>query len=415
MNRRSVLFTGLGVGAGLALPRPVRAQEAPPERFFDKVIPRPTGQNGYEELVLAADEVRTSRLYDEAENMFTGVPLALKREVLRDPPVIRALALLELGLSKPIRSPREEIDDKTTFGEMGGFRRIARLLGLRQYVFLADGRVPDAIATMRLCLRFGYAIQLDSMIGGLVAIAIQPIGMATIAGHLGQLSARDCEDVLRASREQLARPDPFPAILTSERRFAARELDEAIAKGPAAMEETLLPKFDPEDPDDSETRRDRDALRRAASAPGGLDALAAQIMQRVDRAYDRMLAELNRPPWERARVSSDTDRTLADRLSSIFTSILDSVGDRYIEMTTRLRLLACHAGICRHLWERERLPASLEPLGLGDLAIDPFTGSLLQYQVSGRTYRLTSVGPTTFEGDPRAVDGRRPVSVVPGE
>ena len=58
--------------------------------------------------------------------------------------------------------------------------------------------------------------------------------------------------------------------------------------------------------------------------------------------------------------------------------------------------------------------AGLTGLDLGDLAVDPFTGQPLKYEVLGATrYRLSSAGPKALADDPQAVDGRRPVSVGP--
>ena len=63
--------------------------------------------------------------------------------------------------------------------------------------------------------------------------------------------------------------------------------------------------------------------------------------------------------------------------------------------------------------EHDRLPNDLAALELGDVATDPFTGQPLKYEPSGRRYRLTSAGMPTVAEDPRAVDGRVPLDVVP--
>src|SRR6476661_2926813 len=105
-DRRTLLFSSL------AACLPGEAGAAPPPRtpsLFQQVIPHPTGQNGYEELVAAAEELRKSKVYQEAERLSgtpEGVPLASKRRAMADGPVIRAFTLLKRGLSKPIASPR---------------------------------------------------------------------------------------------------------------------------------------------------------------------------------------------------------------------------------------------------------------------------------------------------------------------
>ena len=48
--------------------------------------------------------------------------------------------------------------------------------------------------------------------------------------------------------------------------------------------------------------------------------------------------------------------------------------------------------------------------------VDPFAGKLLRYERLGaRSYRLVSAGPKAGEDDARAVEGRLPVSIIPGE
>src|SRR5438105_4886381 len=79
---------------GLAAPGRAEEKPAPARRpsVFQQVIPRPTGQNGYEELVLAAEAFRASRYYMNAQEANTT--LEFKREVLADRQVVRALSLL---------------------------------------------------------------------------------------------------------------------------------------------------------------------------------------------------------------------------------------------------------------------------------------------------------------------------------
>src|SRR5207253_826670 len=133
--------------------------------------------------------------------------LSFKRRVLRDPPIARALVLLCLGLEKPVSSPRQSLSYDTRFPEFAGFRGMARLLKLQQYVLFADGHVPDAIASSRMELQLGKVIQTDTLISGLVGVAITAITARSIGEHLDQLSARDCDALFRIAREWLQQPN----------------------------------------------------------------------------------------------------------------------------------------------------------------------------------------------------------------
>jgi hypothetical protein len=85
----------------------------------------------------------------------------------------------------------------------------------------------------------------------------------------------------------------------------------------------------------------------------------------------------------------------------------------YTREEANIRMLAVHALILRSRWEASRLPNTLAELNPGELAIDPFTGKPLQYEVQGRSYRLYSAGPLAPANDPQTVNGRKPVMVVP--
>src|SRR5205823_1041797 len=129
--------------------------------LLERVIPRPTGENGYEDLLAAADLLESSELWKQAEALGgtpNSVPLAFQRRIVADPPVVSALARLKRGLSKPIEAPwKEPLGDKVP-PEFPPFRSVGRFLGLVQYVQLADGRVMDSIETLRLGLRFCQAV-----------------------------------------------------------------------------------------------------------------------------------------------------------------------------------------------------------------------------------------------------------------
>src|SRR5262245_58744269 len=122
LDRRNFLLSGLALGANAAWagqepPRPKRE-----ESLLGQLVPKPTGQNGYEELLAAADALRKSRVFAQAEVAVPDPPLAWKREVLLDPPVVRCLGLLQRGVAKPIHSPRQEVDLYTVLPEMAPFR-----------------------------------------------------------------------------------------------------------------------------------------------------------------------------------------------------------------------------------------------------------------------------------------------------
>jgi hypothetical protein len=418
-----LLFTPALLVGLLGRTAAAQAQEPPkvdqPPVLFKQVISAPNGKNGYEDLVLAADALSASKQYSKVAQLQADgkLTLAAKRYVLLDPPVVRALALLKRGLAKPVGSPRDPatLSVETPLPELAHFRSLARLLQLQQYVFLADGRTSDAIANARLCLRLGQAIQTDTLISGLVGGAVSALCISSLGAHLDQFSARDCEQLYAVCREWLQQPDPLPGVVASERGFLTAWLTDIRNKGVGVLEERLgVHAAAPKDPDPSGPIAELKRLN--ASSPAEFAALLGQVEQQLTEGFDRVLAELKKPPWQRKLGTvSLGGEGLAGRLLGLIQTNYGKINDAYAREEARVCLLACHTAILRYRWEHDALPPDLAALDLGDMALDPFTGQPLQYENLGTRYRLSSVGAVTTDDDPKAVNGRRPVSIVPGD
>src|SRR5437868_13088406 len=126
LDRRTLLLAGLAL-PGASVARQERGTPGPPS-LFQQVIKSPTGQNGYEEFIAAADELRASALFKEAEAALgspAGCPLDRKRRILGDPAIARAMDPLRRGLSKPVSSPQPMHWNSAT-PELPECRRLAR-------------------------------------------------------------------------------------------------------------------------------------------------------------------------------------------------------------------------------------------------------------------------------------------------
>jgi len=389
---------------------PAQAQQEPPKRVFQQVIPNPSGRNGYEELVQACDTLTGSKLYYQVKEKLALATLPVKRQILADKPVTDALRLLRAGLAKPVYSPRTDLSFETLLPELALFRDLARILSLQQYVFLADGRTSEAIANARLCLRLGQVVQTDTLISGLVGVSISTMCINTLGEHLEQLTPRDCEQLYRICLEALTVPDSQARILAIEHAVVRREviaLVGKVKKGDLKGVQAIL-------------GLDDDKFAGIAGYVGRLpeselDRLANSALSHIDRHHQRLQDELRRPFWQRQRSQLEVEP--AGDPSAMFAGLLlpatGMVNDRYTQDHARLRLLACHCAILRYRWEHDRLPPDLATLRLGELALDPFTGEMLDYRPLGSgAYSLTSVGPTTNSDNPRAINGREPVSVI---
>jgi hypothetical protein len=404
----------------LALPAPaVRAQTQPPTKkgAFALVIPQVTGKNGYEELVLAGDLLDGSSRWKQLEQD-PKATLATKRAVLADPQVTRALRLLHAGLQKPIGSPREKTTFDTLLPELSEFRALGRLLAVQQYVYCADGRMGEALHNARLGMRLGQVVQTDTLISGLVGVAISSRCIQELGVHLDQLSARDAERLYTICLEWLRQPTPERRMMEAEHRNVLSSLEELRPRGIDHLIDALGLDPKPKPDDDEAIHRSRQLaadLRALAGDAEGVNRLFNDALKRLDEHYPSTLEQFKLPLWQRRHQSVAEDGSLAGRLAAVLVPPFNRVGDAYGRDQATVRLLACHAAILRYRWEHDRAPARLEVLRLGELAVDPFTGQPLEYQPQGRRYRLASVGPEAAPDNPRAVGGRVPLTIGPGD
>lgn len=408
MRLPTFTHTLLLILTGVVIAQPAAAQMPPPKGIFGQVVPHPTGRNGYEELVMAGERLQASPLFVQGKENWANLSLAEKRLVLADKPVTDALRLLRLGLAKPVMSPRTDLSFETMLPELQTFRDLGRVLAMQQYVLLADGRTGEAIGIARNCVRLGQVVQTDTLISGLVGVAIGTLGIKALGAHLDQLSARDCEQLYRVTLEALAVPDPQPRLLAMEHAVTRRTLQECVARikqSGASGIKTILGL-------DDQSAAAADAYLRTLP-PAELDRLAEDMLTRLDRHEQLLQDELRKPAWQRRRLDGEfaSDGSIASQFVSGFLPSTDRIGERYAQDQAQLRMLACHCAILRYRWEHDRLPATLDELRLGELTLDPFTGQPLEYIVKGRRYTLTSVGPTATADDPRAVAGRIPASI----
>jgi hypothetical protein len=367
------------------------------------VVPNPTGTNGYEDLILAGEWLRFSKLMFEAEQG-PQVTLKVKRATLGDPPVQRALALLKSGLAKPVYSPRTEMDELTRFPEFALFRRLGRLLGVKMYVEFADGKTSQAIDTLRDGLKLGYVAQTDSLISGLVAIAIDAIVMRQFGDHLEQLSSRDCDRLIALAQEWLALPDPAIKVLASEKQLSLK-----IFNKYRTQPDELFKILAVGTPNGQESSQAATLRRSLQDNPGAVGALFDQVAAKLSARFGEAIQSLQKPVWER-KDPPPLDRSSPDELivSEMVGEAMTRSLDRYSSELAQVQMLGVWAGIRRHRWEFNRLPGSLEELKLGKLTIDPFTGRPFAYRrLSETTFELASTGPLDRGTDERPASGQR--------
>jgi hypothetical protein len=358
--------------------------------MFPRLFPHPTNNNGYEEWVLAADLIQGDAKV-EAMLANPNLTLSWKRRALDDPAVIQALQFVHAGVNKPVFSPRATMDENTLLPELGAFRQLARLLATEQYVAFADGRVDSAISSLRIGLAFGYRIQTDSLISGLVGVAVDSIVLKEFSQHVDQLSVFQCNEVRRIVEDFLAAENPAVHVFTVEKSNMLQILA-SKRSDPEALLSLLKPLGDAE-----EANADPDMAtiqNYVKTHPAEVNALLDDAGARISALYDQTILNLRLPLAQRKPVMVDQDNSPGAALFRAVTVNPQQVVDKYTRDQTQLRLLGVHVLIHRYRWDHNALPAGLADLHAPGIIKDPLTGAEILYQRDGDRYTLTSHDPT---------------------
>lgn len=381
--------------------------ETPPS-LFSRLFQRPANNNGYEEWVQAADLIRNNPTVDAVTT--PSASLASMRHLLAEPSVRQALLLMRQGLEKPIRSPRQYVDETTLFPELMLFRQLARLLSLQMHVDFVDGRMDAAVADLRTGLGFGYYIQTDTLISGLVGIAIDAIVLDAFAPHIDRLSANQCSQVVQFVQEGLHSECPAGRLLTLERSYERRSLEarRSNADGMLALLDAVTggegsgTGGNPE-----ETAALQSLQDRLIDHPQDLNAIIDEAEARIDALYNQAMLDLQLPITQRKPLLRDKTSSPGYWLFRTITPSLQPVLDKYDTAQEKLRLLGVHALIHRYRLMYKALPNTLAELRAADLVKDPFTGAPIVYQHHGGRYTLYSQGPLKLDENGQAISKER--------
>ena len=378
---------------------PINQNQPQIEVIFPQLFSRYTGANGYEDLVLAGDLIRSSPAQAHQDD---AVTLAQKRRVVQDEKVSRAIQMVHEAVQKPIINPRDlgKMDENTTFKEFSLFRNIARMMAIKEYVLLADGYVGAAIDVMFDGMKMANGIQKGTLIAGLVGIAIDAIMTQPIAKHFDQLSVRNCDQILGAVRQALEWDSGALQMFNVEQGLNLKSVE--AMKDKAKLDEFLKTSFaNPNQPSAEELveNAENQPLRdQAARSQEALDSLIDEAVSLSKKQYALAKANLDLPYFKRAKITEPDPRSsLAALLYSKSYFTMTNALNKYTQFEAMLHLLGTHASIMKYEWNHNALPGSLKDLETDrlyspEIVYDPFTGKPLIYKLIGKQYDLSSAG-----------------------
>ncbi|MCH8274120.1 MAG: hypothetical protein IH851_04960 [Armatimonadetes bacterium] len=397
-----MIVFALLMSASLALPV---AHSQQGKSLLESVIGEPTGNNGYEEYLMAADTLRA--LGDAPEF------LAIKGRVYgwEEPAMSRlesamhfrpALDLVRAGNRKPVFIPRmdagfERVErflwsipfGELPFAELFAFREVGRAFEAEVYWKFSEGRTAEGTRSIVDCLTFGHNIQSGSLVHYHIGCAIESAMFKQVEQRLQQFSKADANRLEQFADKVLRLPPQHQFAVKREIAHAVHFNDYMFN----AFESMLttwneLPEAEREDleeqypllklfPEMTLAGRER-VKRRVLTFWLQLDLDLAGIFRRPESEW-----ELPGPPKEDAPLNA----ALSDTVSTWNLSIR-----RAVEIRTRFRLMRLHALIIQFRWEYDRLPNSLDELKAVKAVKDPLTGGEFVYERDEGSYELYSRG-----------------------
>lgn len=415
--------------------------QTPQKSMFQQVVPIPTGNNGYEEYLMAGDIVQnahvgilldgtpdqfaqTIKAYEEKpdanltaeeremlelkgmrpslERYQTALKyrnytlLQMRREALAR--AGKALDLLNRGNKKRVFEPRGRMDANTLFPEYASFKSLAKLAAAGAYVAYADGQPSRGTQYLIDAIILGQNLSEGILISRLVGVAIQSIAFAAVEKYLPSISGADAVKLEALAPLLVTNPPKAVRMIDSEFQFMSASLEKMFEKRP---ETEMFQGLDEEE----QTVAQRTAAEFMKKLGPAEQLQVIEICKKLLVAKREQVLATYRLPESKWDGSAEDEEEgfdskqavnsvsgLATYVAENTVPIFSQVGLVEVKNRTQIRLLGLAGSIIRFKWENDRWPAKLADAAGATATRDPVSGDEFQYEVDGGGFRVYSRG-----------------------
>ncbi len=364
---------------------------------FNLAFPLPTGTNGYEDYLKAADIVNSKEFIAyskwqsslkpseaQAPEGFTNsmTPLEQKRAVVQR--FGKALQFIALGNTKPLSRPGSVREL-----EAPAFQSITALALDASYVAYSKGDWDNATSQILDVL----SLASNTAPGGTTLFQVGNLNsmLATnyLWGHKLHWSIKDCEDIRSRTNQILKRQS---AVVNAVSNTYQRD----IAEIQCVMEGTVRPVET--DAFSKEVNTKLTGLSRADKAE--LNVLLKQLPA-LNLSRLTQIVNDSEDTWSKVfELTPDATRQASlrsmDELARVICqrSFLSTASfTEYLRSRCQLRLIGLAAAIESYRWKNGRLPGLLKVAANAEDMLDPLSGKTFQYKVEkDQSYLLYSEG-----------------------
>lgn len=418
-----------------------RQTQEPYKTLLQQVVSQPTGVNGYEDLLMAAEVVRNkqlgiylswtpdsyeallARLKDEPKGSGIEKQLwELERVPKEDVELARhldgmtrlevwreaskrygaALEYLAKGVRKKIWDPREKFNASTLFPEFAYMKSVAKLADIAAFVAFADGRSLQGTKYLLDSYQLGVSLESGVLISNLVGIAIESIALAGIERHLDSISRADAVLIEATVPNLLAGPPRILKCLEYEQQMTIQSIADVLL-GKDSASDTIGVYGEK---DDGWTAL---AIQIKALSPQQRDALLQRARGRIEQSliperkkYSGPESGWVPPPTNQQSSAAEEEEgfrapasptAFVDELTDSSTYVFSQAGSAAAKSRTQLRLLGLSAAVIRYKWDTGKMPTNLRDAVKPELVKDPLSGEEFAYERQGAWgFRVYSKG-----------------------
>lgn len=281
-----------------------------------------------------------------------------------------------------------------------GFREIARVESYHMRVLQQSRRWRELVERARRLLKFSHQIRNEGLImHHLVGSALESLAVEPLRESFPQIDDPAALQAIQAlAREYEQFRVPLHQVFLHEKYLGYdfyRQRMRAPRQELLADWRVLLGLEG--EPD--EVRLMREIVRvRFSGAP---------MMAEYERIWELVTTEAKKPYWKPVKPMPKPRYAINELLIPVYL-LEPETRSREPAYVAKMRTLGCAAAVRLHKQRTGSYPRSLEALGLGETAIDPFTGKPLIYRVDAQAgFQLYSAGVNSKDDGGRAPYGNR--------
>ncbi len=291
-------------------------------------------------------------------------------------------------------------DPEQIFPELASTRNACRFMVANARVNVLDGRMAQAALDSVSCVRIGAAASSNGiLIGGLVSIACEAIGLRQLEAIIPGLQPDECRVAIEALRAAQAHRVALPEVMQGEQLYGKMMMKRQFGEIPTAEEaKEKLAALTPEEREAGLAEWERLTQQEGVELWSPDDSWHAH-----EAWFTLLIEESGKPYWDRAEVPVPDDPMV-----KVVAPVYGKTQAKFAIADARVQLALCQLAAQAFMLDQGGPPQNLDQL-VPDYLLwipdDPFMDApLSSVEVDGE-FLIYSIGPDMVDDDGTAIEG----------